>query len=340
MTRSSCRRNYRFTVEDIQRVLTIALLIGMFVGFSYQFPQFASLNSAFAIIEGFCPLGLITLGLTVTIIAGEIDLSVGSVAAFIGVVILQLVPILGSPVAIVIGVLVGLGIGAIQGALVSRLRIQGIVLTIGSLVLFRGLSLIAAGEKTVPLLNFTASDFIQSRYVIFSPASLLVIAIFIVLGACLKYNKFGREMYAIGGSRREALAAGVPLTRPTVLAFAISGACAGLAGAIIAIRSGSAQPLGLQDLLLSGTTAAFVGGVHINGGRGTAAGAALGALMIQILTNGMNFYFAPAYVVGLVLGVLLTVVVVLQLAGERAGRSRMRRDRLAALDRRVTATEL
>lgn len=317
--------------DNPQRLLTVVLFMAVYGYFAVQFPVFSSLRSTFSILEGLAVIGLVTLGLTVTIVAGEIDLSIGSVAALIGVIVVQAMAELGPLPAIVLGIGCALGIGVAQGYLVVRLGIQAIVLTIGTLVLFRGMSLVLAGEKTVALKDFATSDLLQTRMLIFSPASFLAILIFVLVGAFLKFHRYGREIYAIGGARREALAAGVPLLRPMTITFAISGFCGGLAGTIIALRSGSAQPLGLQDLLLSGVTAAFVGGVHVLGGRGSAIGAAIGALIIQVLTSGMNFFFAPAYVVGLVLGFLLMVVVAFQLAGDRLEQSRHRRDRLASV---------
>ncbi|WP_287338996.1 ABC transporter permease [Mesorhizobium sp.] len=302
--------------------------------FASQFPVFLSMRSTFSILEGFAVIGLVALALTVTIVAGEIDLSIGSVAALSGVIVVQLMEPLGPVLAILAAVTAGLLIGLLQGYLVYRLQIQAIVLTIGTLVLFRGLSLVAAGEKTVSLTDFETSDFIQTRLLVFSPASLLVIALFVGVGLFLKFNHYAREIYAVGGARREALAAGVPLMRPMMITFALSGTCAGLVGVIVALRSGSAQPLGLQDLLLAGVTAAFVGGAHVMGGRGSAAGAAIGGLTIQILTNGMNFYLAPAYVVGLALGVLLMVVVLFQLVSDLVERQKTGRTRRAAMHHR------
>lgn len=325
------RLSLKSLASDPQRLLTLALFVAVYGYFTLEFPVFASLRSTFSILEGLAVIGLVTLGLTVTIIAGEIDLSVGSVAALVGVVVVQLMSVFGPVPAILLGISAGAIIGVAQGYLIARLGIQAIVLTIGSLVFFRGLSLILAGEKTVALTDFATSDFLQTRLLILSPASILVILIFVSVGIFLKFHRFGREIYAIGGARREALAAGVPVLRPMVITFAISGFCAGLAGTIVALRSGSAQPLGLQDLLLSGATAAFVGGVHVLGGRGSAIGAAIGALIIQVLTNGMNLYLAPAYVVGLVLGFLLMIVILLQLAGEQLDRLKHRRSRIASL---------
>ena len=214
--------------NDPQRVLMVGLLAVLCVFFGVRFPAFASFGSAFSILEGFAVIGLVTLGLTVTIIAGEIDLSVGSLAALTGVLVVEFVGPLGPFLAVAIGLGVSLAIGIAQGYVIARLRIQAIVLTIGSLVFFRGLSLIVAGERTVSLTQFEASDFIEKRMFLFSPASLLVLSLFLAAGVFLKFNRFAREIYAVGGARREALAAGVPLIRPLVITFAISGFCAGL----------------------------------------------------------------------------------------------------------------
>lgn len=317
-------------IADIQRLMSLALLLGVYGFFASQFAAFASFNSLFAIMQGITIVGLVSLAATVTIIAGEIDLAAGSLAAFTAVVVFQLSNIVGPPVAIVLGLAVAVMFGAVQGYLIYRLKIQAIVLTIGSLVLLRGLSLVVANEKTLASTDFVISDLLQTRFFVFSPASILVLIVFVVLGLFLKFHKWGREIYAIGGSRREALAAGVPLARPLIITFTISAFCAGLAGVIISLRSGSAQPLALQDLLLTGVTAAFVGGVHILGGRGSALGAALGAFIVQLLASGMNFYRPPAYVPGLVMGLLLMLVIVLQFLTNHLERSIERARRASA----------
>ncbi|MEM6526719.1 MAG: hypothetical protein AAF653_00405, partial [Chloroflexota bacterium] len=133
------------------------------------------------------------------------------------------------------------------------------------------------------------------------------------------------EIYAIGGARREALAAGVPLTRPMIITFAISAFCAGLAGAIIGLRAGSAQPLGLQGLILTGPTAAFVGGVSISCGKGSAFGAALGTVTIALLQIGLIFLATPAYIGRLAIGTLLTVVIIVEIGARWLDRFQTRR---------------
>jgi ribose/xylose/arabinose/galactoside ABC-type transport system permease subunit len=256
----------------------------------------------------------------VNVIAGEIDLSVGSVAALTGVVIVQLMNYMGAVPAIILAVALAICLGALQGFLIAVLRIQAIVFTIGSLVFLRGVSLLVAGNKTVALKDFDASDFVQTRLFVFSPASIAAISVLVLLGLFLKYHVYGREIFAIGGARNEALAAGVPLRRPMIIAFAISSMCAGVVGAILVLRSGSAVPLSLQELLLAGITAAFIGGVHVAGGKGSALGAALGAAVLTILGLGLNFFHAPGYVGGLVQGVFLIVILSVQMIGDRMGK--------------------
>ena len=314
-----------------QIVFTILVAFGIATYFSLEFGNYASTRNAFAILERFPELGLITLGFTVTIIAGEIDLSMGSLAALVGVIVVRLNDPLGAVPAIVIGVSVATLIGALQGYAIALLRISAIVFTLGTLMLLRGVSLFVANEQTVVLREFAFGDWLKDRIVvgevelILSPASVMALIVFVGVGLFLMYHHWGREIYAIGGARKEALAAGVPLTRPMIITFAISGFCAGLAGAIIGLRAGSAQPLGLQTLILTGPTAAFVGGVSINGGKGSAFGAALGTITIALLQIGLIFMATPAYIGRLAIGTLLTVVIVVEIGARWLDRYQTRR---------------
>ncbi|MCH1427536.1 MAG: ABC transporter permease [Alphaproteobacteria bacterium] len=270
-------------------------------------------RTSFAIMERFAVLGLVGLALTLCIIAGEIDLSIGSNAALAAVIVVRFTDSLGAPTALLIAVTVSTIIGLIQGYFIAYLRIRAIVLTVGTLMLLRGISLFVAEEKTVMLTDFRIPDFISTKVLwYFSPASLTVIAMFVLVALFMNFTKYGREIYAIGGARKEALAAGISLKRPMIIVFAISGFCAGLGGVIIGLRSGTAQALGLQYLLLAGTVAAFIGGVSILGGRGGVIGAVIGALTVNFLNTGLVFNVTPAFMVQLYLGILLLVVIMFQ----------------------------
>jgi len=295
--------------------LTFAILLSalVFAFFSLYEPLFFNINTGFAIMERFAVLGLVGLALTLCIIAGEIDLSIGSNAALSAVIVVRLTDSIGAPNAILIALALATTIGLIQGFFIAYLKVRAIVLTVGTLMLLRGITLFAADEKTVMLTDFDIPDFIQEKiFYIFSPASFLVLGLFLLVALFMRYTKYGREVYAIGGARKEAVASGVSLKRPMMIVFAISGLCAGIGGAIIGLRSGTAQPLGLQYLLLAATVAAFIGGVSVLGGKGGVVGAFVGTLTVNFLNTGLVFNVTPAYIAQMYLGGLLLVVILFQ----------------------------
>ena len=202
-------------------------------------------------------------------------------------------------------------------------------------MLLRGISLVVAEEKTVMLTDFRVPDFITTKFFMyFSPASIMVIFVFILVGIFMRFTKYGREIYAIGGARKESLAAGVPIKRPMIIAFALSGFCAGFAGTVIGLKSGTAQGLGLQYLLLAGTVAAFVGGVSILGGKGGIIGAAVGALTVNFLNTGLLFYALQVHFVQLFTSVLLVVVIVFQTMSRIFDQYQSRKAFLESVDHR------
>ena len=322
-------------IQNHDLAFAILLAICVYGYFALTNDLFATHRTGFAIMERFAVLGLVGLALTLCIIAGEIDLSIGSNAALAAVIAVRFTDSIGAVNASLIAVGVATLIGIIQGYFIAYLRVRAIVLTVGTLMLLRGIALFAAEEKTVMLTDFTIPDFISTKmFVYFSPASLLVVGMFVVVGIFMNYTRFGREIYAIGGARKEALASGIPIKRPMIIVFAISGFCAGLGGVIIGMRSGTAQALGLQYLLLAGTVAAFIGGVSILGGRGGVVGAAIGTLTVNFLNTGLVFNVTPAFMVQLYLGILLMIVIMFQTGSRLFDDKQSRSQLLADTDRR------
>ena len=206
---------------DLAFAVLLAICVYSYFALTNEF--FATHRTGYAIMERFAVLGLVGLALTLCIIAGEIDLSIGSNAALAAVIVVRFTDSLGAVTALVIAILISTLVGAIQGYFIAYLRVRAIVLTVGTLMLLRGVALFAAQEKTVMLTDFRVPDFISTKmFVYFSPASLLVIAMFIVVGLFMTFTRYGREIYAIGGARKEAVAAGIDLKRPMIIVFAIS----------------------------------------------------------------------------------------------------------------------
>ena len=164
--------------------------------------------------------------------------------------------------------------------------------------------------------NFEITDPLLLRFGVFSWSSIVAIIVFVLAGFFLTYTRWGREIFAIGGARNEAIAAGVPRVRPLAIAFAISAFCASLAGALAAMRGGSAAPQNYEDLLLSGCAAALLGGISLYGGRGTVLNVALGVAILSVVGAGLAARGSSASLVQLVTGALLLTVITIEfLAG-------------------------
>jgi ribose/xylose/arabinose/galactoside ABC-type transport system permease subunit len=312
-------------------VLTVVILLL----FAVTDPRYATAGNTFAILEGFTNIGLAALAVAITIIAGEFDLSIPTVALVAGVIAVLLSG-QGLVVAVVVATVAATAFGFAQGVAISWLRINSIVFTVGTFIALQGVAFILAGGRTVAITDFSIAQTLSQRFEVVSPSSVLAIVVFALVGAFLAYTRYGRELYAIGGGRAEAVAAGVPLWRPIVVAFTLSGLLAGLTGAVVSLKIGSAGPaIGFQDLLLPSVTAALVGGVSLLGGRGGAIGVFVGVIIIRLISGGLSLRGLPFYVESLALGALLLIVIVIDLAGQ----SERLRARWVALRRRGAAAQ-
>ena len=298
----------------------------IYLVFALQLPNYHTSNGIAALLDGAVLIGIVSVGVGVTMIAGEFDLSVGSLAALTGVISLEIIGI-GVLPALVVGVLFAAAVGVIQGLLIGVLGINSLVFTIGTLIGLRGLAMVVAHEQTItmPIEQLPDVDILTQHFLgVFSPISVGMIVVFVAVGLFLKYTLWGREIYAIGGGRNEARAAGVPLLRPMMIAFTLSGALAGLGGALLSIRLGSATPLGFDLLLLSAATTCLMGGIALEGGIGNVIGIAIGLFTLRFLVTGMAALGAPYYVQNLAVGALLILVVVVQLTLTRLRRRQAR----------------
>lgn len=313
MTARSAWRRVRLDRVLASRIL---LAVGIYLYFYSTEFHFGTPNNTFTIFEGFATLGLAALAIGITIIAGELDLSVGSVAVVSGILAVMWAD-LGLVASVLLATACAALFGALQGYAIHRLKIASIVLTLGTLIGLRGLAFVISGENTVVVPDFGIAKVVKYQLFVFSPFSLVTIVAFLVVGAFLAYSRYGREIYAIGGARAEAIAAGVPVRRPLVIVFTLSASLAGLAGALTSLKSGSAAPSGFDGLLLPAATAALIGGVAISGGKGNAFGIALGALTIRFLISGLSLRAEPFYVQTFAVGLLLIAVILLELLVDR-----------------------
>lgn len=311
---------------QLQLGVLAAVLIAVYV----LYPSFRVEAS----IERLIPLGVIAAGLAVTMIAGELDLSIASMAALAGALTVVLSGI-GLVPALLIAIVACTALGVLQGWAIAKLGINSLVFTIGTLILIRGMTWLVCGGLSISIEDFTASDLFRDRLLVFSLPTIIGVLVLIGLGVFLSRARWGRELYALGSSRQEAVAAGVPYKRNMMVAFGISAGCGALGGALTSAASGSAAPSAHESMLIIGLAAVLVGGVSLAGGRGTMVNVFLGFAIIAILSAGLAGMGSKAFVAQLFTGVFLLAVVLAEYA---IGQVSQRRRRRQWHDQRVAAS--
>ena len=244
---------------------------------------------------------IMAVGLTIVIITGGIDISVGSImalAALGGAAALQALPA-AAPAAEVLAVgvcvplAIGLLCGAINGALIVSLTLHPFIVTLGTMSIFRGLANVLPPEKTLPaagkhLPTAFTTDFMRLEFFGLQPMPLLIMLVAVALGGFyLRLMVAGRETYAIGGNEEAARFSGLPVGRIKLRTYALAGLAAGLAGMVSLGRFGTASTSTGSGYELTVIASAVVGGASLIGGRGTALGALLGTLVIALIENGI-----------------------------------------------------
>ena len=244
--------------------------------------------TTFSALQTFATLGLVTLGLGLTMICGEFDLSVAGMfgmAGCIAVIAGGDHPLLG----VLLAMLVGVAGGVAQALISLKLRLGTTSVTLGGLLLFIGIAYVLTNGRSVPYPNMDVALWINSRIVwLFSMRSLVTTAIFAIMACVIGMTRLGRDLIAIGSDRRAATIAGVNVPALTVGVFAFSGAMAALSGALLSYSLATASPSGLSDVLVPCTAAAILGGVSLSGGMGRPIGIAAGVLTLAFLRGGLN----------------------------------------------------
>jgi ribose transport system permease protein/L-arabinose transport system permease protein len=347
----------------VDNLSLIAALIAIIVVIVWRQPLFLSWQNLMnSLSQSIVIVGLMAIGETVVIVAGMLDISVGSIASVAsvtaasaivtgGIVVpggheIPLPFVEGSMQAgILIGILTGVGLGVINGLVVTKLHVNPIIATLGTLAAFAGLAfLVAPDGKPVGVItqpNFTwlatgrlfpelpLPELAGGRPWTGVPILFVVfVLVAIVYHVILKYTDFGRSVYAIGGNAVAARLAGINITRNKIGMYMLCGATAGLAGVLLTARTTSGNPINGVGFELQAITAVFLGGAATTGGKGTIVGTVLAVLLVGVLNNGMNLLGVGTFYQRVALGVLLIAAVAL--AQWRQARSERARTRSTA----------
>ncbi len=286
----------------------VLVLLAEIAAFALAHPRFLSLDNGFEIARLAAEVGLLAFGLTFVIKTGGIDLSVGSMMGLVAVT-LGGAWSLGLPIwlAALLAIALGAAGGALHGLLVTRLRVPPLIVTLGTFSLYRGLAeALTGGARSYTGFPDSFLSLGQGYLGGWLPVQLLVVgALFLGLWVLLHRTVYGRELGVIGFNAAGARFAGVRVGSVTLRAYVLCGACAALAGLVYVSRIGQAKADAGLGYELTAIAAVVLGGVSINGGRGTLHGTLLGLLCLIVLQNGLRLAGQPSEIAGLLTGAVL-----------------------------------
>ncbi|MEB3103529.1 ABC transporter permease [Ferviditalea candida] len=290
-----------------QKVLLILLI--MFVLSSLFAPYFLTWQNISTLLTQSSIFGIMALGMTFVILAGEFDLSVGAVMAFSGVFAVKLAPYTGIGSAILIVVLSAALAGLLAGLLVTWFGLNSFMVSLCSMFFFNGLALAVSGSR--PLMTMDpVLDWLGNGSTLSIPNMLWLFAIlFVITEYVLRNTKFGRNVYAVGGDEQVARLSGIPVRFYKISVFVISGFCAGIGGILLAGMLNSASPTVGEGAALSVIFSVVIGGTSLAGGEGSAIRTVMGLFIFGILDDSLSLLNVPGFHQSLIKGVLLVVVI-------------------------------
>ena len=289
--------------------LVAVLLVGLLIGLTSD--RFLTLGNLRNILLQVSIVSLISIGSTLVIIVGGIDLSPGSAIALLTMILASLIKFAGlpTPLSIPAVVLIGGLLGLWNGVLTAYLRIPAFITTVASLSIFRGLAFMF--NKGSPIFSISQPLTVMFYGTLLGiPLVFFYIVFFFGLAAfMMRYTELGREIYAVGGNMAAARYSGINVKRVTMAAFVMAGVMAGFGSILMAARLNSGSPNYGVGMELSAVAAAVIGGASLEGGKGNVFATLFGALTITIVHNGLNLHAAPTSVQEIVVGLIIMFAV-------------------------------
>jgi ribose transport system permease protein len=302
----------------LRRTFPVLLLVVLCIAFSLSSSRFLTTGNALIVLQQAVVLGVAALGMTFVVIAGSIDLSVGSIVALAALAAAASSNTLGV-FAIVPAALVGLACGLINGLVVAKGMVPSFIVTLGTMVVYRGIVLYFTRGAPVSIESEGFLDFYTGRFADV-PNAVWIAVIVVLLGwVAMRFTIFARELKATGGGERVARLTGIRVDRVKIAMFALLGLLCGIAGLLQSARAMAATSQLGEGLELDVIAAVVVGGTPLTGGLGSVQGTILGVLIITILSNGMNMAGVDPYLQNIVKGVVLIASVFVTIDRKKIG---------------------
>jgi len=280
---------------------------------------FMDFENMLLLLKQSAPIGIIAMGMTIVMINGNIDLSVGAIFAIAAIILLDSMswPIFAGlgdwviPVAWLLALAGGTLLGALNGLIVWKTGVDAFIVTLGSMLGFRGIVFMFNGENPTSQLNWTLVDFAEAEFLGLATASWFLLIVTLAIWFLMTKTVHGRNAYAIGDNREAAVNAGIRVGPHMMINFSIIGFLAALSAVVFYSESGSVNPNDGQLYELWVITAVVLGGTKITGGAGSVIGTFGGVIAIQLLRKGLGHIGADTSTVNLVMGLILIAVLFL-----------------------------
>ena len=300
---------------------TLSGLLGLVVALWALTPHFLTVSNLLNIAEQATIIAIVAVGMTFVIITAGIDLSVGSVLAFAGVVMAsalhQGVPL---PVALLGGLGIGLLCGLVNGLLITIGRLPPFIATLGMMSVARGTALMFTEGRPVSGFSEGFRSLATGEVLGVPTPVIIMIVVYVTAYFILGRTKLGRYTYAIGGNEEAALLSGINVKLYKTLVYGLAGMLSGLAAILLTARLNSAQPIAGMNYELDAIAATVIGGTSLLGGEGTVLGTLIGALIMAVLRNGLNLLGVSSFIQQIVIGSVIIVAVLIDMALKRRGK--------------------
>ncbi|MDR1797639.1 MAG: ABC transporter permease [Clostridiales Family XIII bacterium] len=321
--------------SNLLRMDQSALLIALFVIcgiLSFLSPVFFSSNNIMNILRQASPNLIAATGMALIILSGEIDLSVGSLQAFAGVLGVMAMNRTGSIfMGVVVTLAVGCGAGFFNGFLVTKLKLNSLIATLGTMAIFRGVIMVITQAVSQPIRVKGFSEIGMGSIGIFPIPLLIAILLILFFYFVLNNTIFGRYIYAVGGNKDASTLAGLSVTRIKLMVFVVGNILFAVSAVILTSRLDSGQPIAGSGMEMTVIAAVILGGVSLSGGSGSLIGAIIGVLILNVLQNGLVLMDVNTFYHDIVRGVVIIVAVYLDVQRKASAEIRLLKESQAML---------
>ncbi len=296
----------------LQRLLPFLSLIILFVALAIASPHFLTRTNLSSVVRQTAVINIMALGMTIIIVTGGIDLSVGAILAMGGLLgTMAMEKGFSIPVGVLVGIATGCACGLANGVMITRLRIEPFIVTLGTLGIFRGLTLIISNGLPVHRIPQEFSYLGEGNLLGVPFVLWILVACALGMHVILEHTRLGRYAFAIGSNREAAVYAGIPVKFHVTMVYAIGGILTGLAGMIEASRLMTGQPTAGQGYELQAIAAVVIGGGSLHGGEGSVIGTLIGAFIMGLLSNGSDLLGVSPYLQQAIIGAVIILAVTL-----------------------------